>query len=274
MTPIPDTVGPMDGKIAVVTGGGSGLGEAIAKRLAADGAVVAVADINGDAARRVADEIGGKAQPVAFDVADAAAAAEAIDAVAAEHGRLDILVNNAGIAPDRPEIRERGMANMAARMGGAEPVPLEATSTLTDAEWDRMIRVHLYGAFNCTRAALRHMERQRSGAIVNMASIAGLAGLASAPDYSAAKGGIIAFTKAVAGEVAPIGIRVNAVAPAFIDTPLLDPFDATLKAMLTLRTPLGRLGTAEEVAAVVAFLASDQAGYSVGEVVTVTGGFV
>jgi 3-oxoacyl-[acyl-carrier protein] reductase len=264
----------MEGKIAVVTGAGSGLGEAIAKRLAADGAVVVVADINADAARRVADEIGGKAGATAFDVADPAAATSAIDAVAAEHGRIDVLVNNAGIAPDRPEIRERGLANMAVRMGGGAPEPLEATSSLTDDEWDRMLRVHLYGTFHCTRAALRHMEQQRSGAIVNMASIAGIAGLASAPDYSAAKGGIIAFTKAVAAEVAPVGIRVNAVAPAFIDTPLLDPFDETLKAMLTLRTPLGRLGRADEVAALVAFLASDAASYSAGEIVTITGGFI
>ena len=270
---IPDTVAAMEGKVALVTGGGSGLGEAIAKRLAADGAVVVVNDLDASAAQRVADEIGGKASARPFDVADPAAAGAAIDAVVGEHGHIDVLVNNAGIAPSRPEIRERGMNNMAARMAGGAVVPLEATSTLSDADWDRMIRVHLYGTFHCTRAALRHMERQRSGAIVNMASIAGLAGLPSAPDYSAAKGGIVAFTKSVAGEVAPVGIRVNAVAPAFIDTPLLDDFDATMRTMLTLRTPLGRMGEAEEVAALVCFLASDAASYSVGEVVTITGGF-
>ena len=263
----------MEGKVALVTGAGSGLGEAIAKRLAADGAVVVVNDVNASAAERVADDLGGKAAAKPFDVADPAAVDSAVDAIVAEHGRIDVLVNNAGIAPDRPEVRQRGMANMAARMGGGEVVATQATSTLSDADWDRMIRIHLYGTFHCTRAALRHMEQQRSGAIVNMASIAGLSGLPSAPDYSAAKGGIVAFTKAVAGEVAGLGIRVNAVAPAFIDTPLLDPFDDTLKAMLTLRTPLGRLGTADEVADVVAFLAGDAASYSVGEIVTVTGGF-
>jgi 3-oxoacyl-[acyl-carrier protein] reductase len=263
----------MEGKIALVTGGGSGLGAAICARLAQDGAVVVVNDIDADAAERTAKELGGGAQAAAFDVSDAQAVDHAIDAIADQHGRIDILVNNAGIAPDRPEVRQRGVANMASRMGGGPVEPTQATSSLSDAEWDRMIRVHLYGTFHCTRAALRRMEQARAGAIVNMASIAGISGLPGAPDYSAAKGGIIAFTKAVAGEVAGLGIRVNAVAPAFIDTPLLDPFDETTKAMLTLRTPIGRLGRAEEVAAAVRFLAGDEAGYSVGEVLTVTGGF-
>ena len=265
----------LDGRVALVTGAGSGLGAAIAERLAQDGATVVVNDLNADAAEATAARLSAQAPATAaaFDVADPAAATTAIDAIATHHGRIDILVNNAGIAPDRPEIRARGMANMAIRMGGGQPDPLEATSTLTDAEWDRMIRVHLYGTFHCTRAALRHMEPARAGAIVNMASIAGIHGLASAPDYSAAKGGIIAFTKAVAGEVAPLGIRVNAVAPAFIDTPLLADFDDTMKTFLTLRTPLGRLGRPEEVAAVVRFLVGDESSYCAGEVHTVTGGF-
>jgi 3-oxoacyl-[acyl-carrier protein] reductase len=261
----------MNGKIALVTGGGSGLGAAICARLAQDGAVVIVNDVNTDAAERTAKAL--HATTAIFDVSDARAVDRAIDAIADQHGGLDILVNNAGIAPDRPEVRQRGMANMASRMGGGPVEPTHATSSLTDEDWDRMIRVHLYGTFHCTRAALRHMEPARAGAIVNMASIAGISGLPGAPDYSAAKGGIIAFTKSVAGEVAGLGIRVNAVAPAFIDTPLLDPFDETTKAMLAFRTPLGRLGRAEEVAAAVRFLAGDEAGYSVGEVVTVTGGF-
>jgi 3-oxoacyl-[acyl-carrier protein] reductase len=263
----------MDGKIALVTGGGSGLGAAVAARLAADGAVVVVNDVNGAAAEQVAAELGGKASASVFDVADAAAVDAAVDAIVAEHGRLDVLVNNAGIAPSRPEVRARGMANMAARMAGGEVVPLEATSTLTDAEWDRMIRIHLYGTFFCTRAALRHMERQRSGAVVNMASIAGLTGIPSAPDYSAAKGGIIAFTKSVAGEVAALGIRVNAVAPAYIDTPLLADFDDMLRQFVAMRTATGRLGKPEEVAEVVRFLAGDESSYCVGEVYPVTGGF-
>ena len=218
----------MDGKVALVTGAGSGLGAAIAARLADEGAVVVVNDVSPQAAERTAAELGGKASASPFDVADPAAVNTAVDALVATHGRIDILVNNAGIAPGRPEVHERGMANLAARMTGQPVQPLEATSTLSDADWDRMIRVHLYGTFHCTRAALRHMEPARSGVIVNMASIAGIQGLPSAADYSAAKGGIIAFTKAVAGEVAGLGIRVNAVAPAFIDTPLLVDFDETM----------------------------------------------
>ncbi|HEV7886882.1 MAG TPA: SDR family NAD(P)-dependent oxidoreductase [Acidimicrobiales bacterium] len=266
----------LEGRIAMVTGGGSGLGAAIAARLAADGAVVVVNDITGEAAERTAHDIrakGGQAGAAAFDVAGSAAVDQAVDAVVHEHGRLDILVNNAGIAPRRPEVRARGLANMAARMSGGEPVPVQATSTLSDEEWDRMLRIHLYGTFHCTRAALRHMEPARSGAIVNMASIAGLHGIPGGPEYSAAKGGVIAFTKSVAGEVAPLGIRVNAVAPAYIDTPLIDDFDDTVRGFLTLRTPLGRLGRPEEVAAAVRFLVGDEAGYCVGEVHTVTGGF-
>lgn len=263
----------LDGRIALVTGGASGLGAAITARLAADGAVVVVNDVNGEAAQRQAAELGGRAEAAPFDVADAAAVDRAVDAIAERHGRLDVLVNNAGIAPHRPEVRERGMANMAARMAGGEVVPVQATSTLADEDWDRMIRVHLYGTFHCTRAVLRHMEPRRSGAIVNMASIAGLAGIPGAPEYSAAKGGIIAFTKSVAGEVGPIGIRVNAVAPAYIDTPLLADVDDAARAFLSLRTPLGRLGRPEEVAALVHFLVSDAASYCTGEVHTVTGGF-
>jgi NAD(P)-dependent dehydrogenase (short-subunit alcohol dehydrogenase family) len=263
----------MDGKVALVTGGASGLGAAIAARLGADGAVVVVNDLDADAAARQAAEIGGGAEAAVFDVADARAVDQAVDGIAERHGRIDILVNNAGIAPHRPEVRARGMANMAARMAGGEAVPLQATSTLADDDWDRMIRVHLYGTFHCTRAVLRHMEPRRSGAIVNMASIAGIDGIPGGPDYSAAKGGIIAFTKSVAGEVGPIGIRVNAVAPAYIDTPLLSDLDDATRSFLSLRTPLGRLGRPEEVAALVHFLVTDAASYCTGEVYTVTGGF-
>jgi len=245
------------------------LGAAIAARLAADGAVVAVNDLDATAAEKVAADVGGEA--AVFDVVDAPAFDAAVDGLVERHGRIDVLVNNAGIAPGRPEVIERAIANGMARMSGGEVVPLAATSTLSDEAWDRMIRVHLYGTFNGTRAALRHMEPARRGAIVNMASILGLNGAAGAAEYAAAKAGIVVFTKSVGAEVAPLGIRVNAVAPGFIDTPLLDPMEGPMKDMIRLRTAAGRLGRAEEVAAMVAFLAGPEASFCFGEVMTMTG---
>ena len=264
----------MHGRVALVTGAGSGLGAAIAGRLARDRARVVVNDIVEGPAKETAGRLDGGAAGIAvFDVADSGAVTSAIDAVVAEHGGIDILVNNAGISPMREAVREKGLANMAARMAGEPMVPTEATSTLTDEEWDRMLRVHLYGTFFCSRAALRHMEPARSGAIVNIASIAGLQGIPSAPHYSAAKGGIVAFTRSVGGEVANLGIRVNAVAPAYIDTPLLGDMDEMMKQLITFRTPAGRLGRAEEVAEMVRFLAGDEASYCHGEVLSITGGY-
>jgi 3-oxoacyl-[acyl-carrier protein] reductase len=260
----------MNGRIALVTGGGSGLGAAISRRLAADGAYVIVNDLQSESAAKVAADVGGEAAP--FDVTDSAAFTTAVDGAVAKHGRIDVLVNNAGIVHDRPEIRERSMANMAARMEGRDPEPLAAVSTLTDEQWDRMIKTHLYGTFYGTRAALRHMEPARSGSIVNLASIYGFVGSAGTADYAAAKGAIVLFTKPVGREVAPLGIHVNAVAPGFIDTPLLEPM-ADMKDMLLMQIPSARLGRAEEVANLVRFLAGDEASYCFGDVLTLTGGY-
>ena len=258
-------------RIALVTGGGSGFGAAISRRLAADGCFVAVNDLTAFAAQAVADEVGGEAVP--FDVSDSAAVNTAIDALVARHGSIDVLINNAGIAPHRPEVSARGLANGMRMMNGEPLEPLAATSTLSDEAWDRMIRVHLYGTFYCTRAALRHMEPLRRGSIVNLASIAGLQSIPGAPDYSAAKGGIVTFTRSVGREVAPLGIRVNAIAPAYFDTPLLDMMGPEQRAMTTMRHPAGRLGQADELAEMVAWLAGDKASFCFAEVHTITGGF-
>ncbi len=260
----------MNGRIALVTGAGSGLGAAITRRLAADGAHLIVNDLNADAAAKVAADVGGEAAP--FDVTDSRAFTAAVDAAVERHGRIDVLVNNAGIVHDRPEVRARSMANMAARMEGRDIEPVSATSTLTDEQWDLMIKTHLYGTFYGTRAALRHMEPVRSGAIVNLASIYGIVGSAGTADYSAAKGAIVLFTKSVGREVAPLGIRVNAVAPGFIDTPLLAPM-ADMRGMLEMQIPSARLGEPEEVANLVRFLAGDEASYCFGDVLTLTGGY-
>ena len=261
----------MEGRIALVTGAGSGLGAAIARRFAGDGAVVAVNDVDPATAEAVAEEVHGEALP--FDVADAAAVDAAVDGLVARHGRLDVLVNNAGIAPDRPELTQRSMEVQLARMGGQEVPALRSLSTLSDEAWDRMIKVHLYGTFHCSRAAMRHMEVARSGAIVNMASVLAEVGSSQAIDYAAAKAAIVAFTRSLAQEAGPIGVRVNAVAPGFIDTPLLSWMDDLVRGVIAARSHLGRFGVAEEVANVVRFLAGDEASYCSGEVFPVTGGF-
>lgn len=266
--------GALEGRVAVVTGGGSGLGEAIARTLAADGVHVVVGDIDAERAGSVATAIGGSA--VVMDVADAVAVDRAVDEVVARHGRLDMMVNNAGIAPPDPGAKgDRMVANQMSRMEGRIDaiVPLDHVVDLADAEWDRMIRVHLYGVFHGTRAALRHMQPARTGRIVNMSSILGLRPAAGAPHYSAAKAAIIAFSRSVADEVAPLGINVNTVCPGYIDTPLLAPFGEMLRAGITMRIGKGRMGRADDVAAMVRFLCGPESEYCTGEVFSVSGGY-
>ena len=256
--------------VALVTGAGSGLGAAIARRLAEEGAHVIVNDLRADAAEVVAKEVDGEV--AAFDVADSGAFDAAVDAAVARHGRLDVLVNNAGIVTDRPEVFERLMAAQLAAMAGEEVPPVRCFSSLSDEQFDRMLKTHVYGTFNGMRAALRHMETARAGAIVNLCSVYSYGGSVATPEYAAAKHAIAGLTKSVGAEVAPLGIRVNAVAPGFIDTPLLDPM-ADAKPFLLARIPAGRLGQAEEVAELVRYLVCD-ATYSFGEILPVSGGWL
>jgi 3-oxoacyl-[acyl-carrier protein] reductase len=265
---MPDTA--LQDQIAIVTGAGSGLGAAIARRLAVEGAHVVVNDLHAGAAEVVAKEIDGDV--AAFDVADSAAFDAAVDAVVERHGRLDVLVNNAGIVTDRPEVLERLMAAQLAVMSGEAVEPVRCFSSLTDEQFDRMMRTHVYGTFNGMRAALRHMEPARAGAIVNLCSVYSFGGSVATPEYAAAKHAIAGLTKSVGAEVAPLGIRVNAVAPGFIDTPLLDSM-ADAKPFLVARIPAGRLGQATEVAELVRFLVCD-ATYSFGEILPVSGGWL
>ena len=251
------------------------MGEAFARRLAADGAHLVVSDIDEIGAGRVASDIGGEA--AVFDVSDSAAVDAAVDRVVAHHGRLDVMINNAGIAPPTNDERTRiAIANQMKRMEGrdSEMVPTDVTVGLSDAEWDRMIRVHLYGVFHGTRAALRHMTPAGSGSIINVSSILGLRPSSGAPHYSAAKAGIIAFTKSVAQEVAPFGPRVNAVCPGWIDTPLLAPMDPLVLGSIRMQIPAGRMGTPAELAELVRFLAGPESSYCVGDVFTASGGWV
>jgi len=263
------------GKIAVVTGGGAGIGAAICARLAAAGADVAVLDLSAKAAQRTVERIG-RGLAVPADVSDSAAVETAFDQVVAGLGPPDILVNNAGaVALDH--VQRVGplldLQRAEAANGGVQTV-LDAVVGLTDEQWRLVMSVHLDGTFYCTRAALRSMAPRGSGVIVNMASVCGLEGCAGHPHYSAAKAGILGFTKSAAKELIVQGIRVNAVAPGFVDTARLKgALDAGRQANMA-KTPAGRLGEPEEIAATVAFLASDDAAYYVGATLSPNGGLV
>jgi len=264
----------LENHVAFITGGGSGLGAAAARRLAADGVMVAINDVNNEAAERVANEVGGIAY--AFDVTDSVAFTSAVDDAVKKLGRLDIMINNAGIAPqDTASKMDQVIDNATKRMGGQidEMSPMHYLCDLTDENWDRMIKVHLYGAFYGCRAALTHMQPQRSGRIINISSVLGLYPAAGAPHYSVAKAGIITLTKAVAAEVAALGINVNAICPGYIRTPLLTPFSETMMAGVTMRIGKGRLGEPEELAEMIRFLSGPESEYCTGDVFNVSGGY-
>jgi len=267
----------LGGKVAAVTGGGSGIGEATCIRLAADGARVAVIDLDEGAAALTA-KLAGEGLAVAADVSDSAQVDAALAKVEAELGPVDIWVNNAGISggahSDRVNPRaEQQLAQLAA--GEEVTTALEATAGMSDEEWRQMLSVHLDGTFYGTRAAARSMGPRGSGVIVNMASICGIEGCTGHPHYSAAKGGILAFTRTVAKELIQQGIRVNAIAPGFVDTQLVSgSLTEPLIGAVTMGTPQGRLGRPEEIAAAISFLCSDDASFFVGETISPNGGFV
>ncbi len=265
----------LDGRVAVVTGGGSGIGRAIVERFAAEGARVAVLDLAADAAEGVVAGVksrGGAARAQRVDVSVSADVDRAFDEVVRAWGTVDVLVNNAGIGHLSEPLQERMMTTAMDMFGGGRRRSLGITSRLDDAEWRRMIEIHLFGTFYCTRAALRLMEERNGGAIVNMASVAGLGGIPGLAHYGAAKAGIIGFTKSVAGEVGSGNIRVNAIAPGWIDTPMTADMPPALKQMMLMRTPLGRTGTPDDIASVALFLASDDASFVTGQVVSPNGG--
>lgn len=266
--------GGLEGRVAFITGAGSGIGAACALRLAADGATVVVNDLNAEAAEAVAQEVGG--DTAVFDVTDSAAFDRAMDEAVAHHGRIDIVVNNAGIAPPpQPERFDRMVQNGMLRLEGKvdELQPLNVLVEMSDGDWDLMIRTHLYGVFYGTRAALRHMTPARTGSIVNMSSVLGLAPSPAAPHYSVAKHGIIALTRSVAQDVAAFGIRVNAVCPGWVDTPLLAGFEPPMRAMVLSQVPIARFAEAAEIAEVVRFLAGDEASYVTGSAWPASGGY-
>jgi 3-oxoacyl-[acyl-carrier protein] reductase len=239
-----------DGKVAMVTGASRGIGRAIARRLATDGAMV-VALARGEHARPVVDDIvaaGGRAEALALDVTDSDAAVAAVVDVVSRHGRLDILVSNAGITRDQLMLR------------------------MKRADWDDVIATNLTAAFVLCQAALKPMLKQRSGRIVAISSVVGQMGNAGQANYAASKAGLIGFCKSLAREVGSRSVTVNVVAPGFVDTDMTKAIDETTQQQWASQIPLGRLGTPDDIASAVCFLASDEASYITGQVLAVNGG--
>jgi len=243
----------LEGKVALITGGARGIGQAIAMAFAAEGADIVVADVNMEIAQKTASEIealGRKALALEMDVTNYEKVEEGINKILDKFGKVDILVNNAGITKD----------NLLLRM--------------SQMEWDAVINVNLKGTFNCIRAVSRPMVKQRSGRIISIASIIGLMGNPGQANYAASKAGIIALTKTVAKELASRNINANAVAPGFIQTEMTAKLPEELKKKMLEAIPLGKLGTPQDIAKVCLFLASEESSYITGQVITVDGGMV
>jgi len=244
----------LENKVSIITGGARGIGKEIAMLFAREGSDIAICDVNIENLNTAKEEIvkttGRKVIAEKVDVTQAEECQKFVDKVLDNFGKIDILVNNAGITRD----------NLVMRM--------------SENEWDAVLDVNLKGAFNCIKAVTRPMVKQRSGRIINMASIIGIMGNAGQANYSASKGGLIALTKTVAKELGSRNINVNAIAPGFIQTDMTDKLTGELKDNMLKLIPLGKMGTTRDVANLALFLAGDDSGYIPGEVIKVDGGMV
>lgn len=241
----------LEGKKALITGAAQGIGKAIALLMAKEGADIAVSDINLELATKTAKELeslGRKTVAIEGNVADTKGSEDMVSKTIEALGGIDILVNNAGITRDTLLLR------------------------MKEEDWDAVINVNLKGTFNCTKAAVKHMAKQRSGKIINIASIVGLMGNAGQANYAASKAGVIGLTKTAAREFAGRGLNINSVAPGFIATAMTDAIPEKAKGELVAQIPMGRLGSAEDVAQAVLFLAGPASDYITGQVISVNGG--
>lgn len=240
------------GRVAVVTGGARGIGKAVATRLATEGASVVIADILRQAAEATAKELevaGRTVMPMAVDVTDAASVAAAVQATLRRFGRLDVLINNAGIMGDVVPIRD-----------------------MPDAEWHRVLGINLHGVFNCSKAVIPAMTAQKYGRIVSLSSVAGKEGNARMAAYSVSKAGVIALTKSLAKELVLDGVTVNCVTPALTNTDMIKEYRPEQLAFLLSKVPMNRVADPAEIAAVICFLASEEASFVTGAVYDVSGG--
>ena len=236
------------GKTALVTGASGGIGEAVARALHAQGAVVVLHGTRAEKLEALQKDLGARAFALAVDLSDRDAVAGLVDAASALAGPISILVNNAGITRDGLLMR------------------------MKDDDWDSVLEVNMTASMSLCRAAMRGMMKARTGRIISISSVVGVTGNAGQTNYAASKAGMIGFSKSLAAEVASRGLTVNVVAPGFIETPMTDVLDESQKSALLTRVPAGRLGHADEIAATVAFLASDEAAYITGATLHVNGG--
>ena len=268
----------LNGKVAVITGGAKGLGLSIAEKFYEEGCQIIICDILSSEANKVAKNLKGKS--FGLDVSDSKQVLDVFNDINNLYNKIDILVNNAGINgfENRPDIiEERNRINKAQIREYSENKTIDThfdvTVNMSDFDWFKMINIHLSGTFFCTREALKIMNKYNSGSIINMGSVLGTTGGPSSPHYSAAKGGILAYTRALARELASRNIRVNSIAPGYIDTDMTNHL-GYIKELIKSQTPMKKFGVSQDIAWAAVYLASDEAKFMTGQTISPNGGFV